>query len=329
MMKGKDLITAQEWSLEDLEKVLRVAGEMKADRFGNKYANVLSRKTFLMLFYNPSLRTRESFECAATELGGHAQFLEPKSMRLKSATAAGEEIRDGAAVMSRYGGGIGIRILEDAISEYGEGERVLRGYARYADVPVISMAHDKYHPCQALADVMGLREHMGSLQGKKMLIMWSSGHLVRSWCSVQSTLLLALRMGMNVTLAHPPRYDLDPEVMEQGKRNAEQAGSTFEIASDLNAAEGADVVYSRNWMSPYRYEHGKETEVVMALEHRDWICDERLMAQTNDAYFIHPMPMERGFEATDGVVDSKRSIIYDIAENRLHVQKAVMALTMR
>jgi len=325
---GKDLITTQDWSIEEIETLLETAEEMKKNRFKNRWSDHLDKKTFLMLFYNPSMRTRESFECAATELGGHAQYLEPKSMRLKRKGSIGEEPRDVAKVMSRYGCGIGIRLLEDAINYYGEGDKLLREYAKHAEVPVVSMAHDRYHPCQGLADLMGLENHLNNLKGKKLFLMWSSGHLVRSLSSIQADLLLLSRMGMDITLAYPKGWELDEEVIEKTKSNASSAGSHFEITHSMNGADGADVVYSRNWMSPLRYQSSKEEEIERALKHREWICDRRLIDRTNNAYFVHPMPIERGWEVTDEVADSEGSLIYEIAENRLHVQKALLAMTM-
>jgi N-acetylornithine carbamoyltransferase len=332
-LQGKDLICTQEWGVEELEAVLSLAAEMKRERFTHRYNNCLAQKTFFMFFYNPSVRTRQSFECAATELGGHAQFLEPGAMRLKTATTAGETIEDAAEVMSRYAAGLGIRILEDKISAYGEGDDLLREYARWAEIPIISMAHDKYHPCQGLADMMGLREHLGQdLKRKRLLMMWGHGALARSWCSVQENVLICSRFGMDVTLAHPEGYDLDPEVIAAVGENCASHGSRFEIIHDSKEGyKGADVVYARNWMSPQAYKDGvleKADEIEKALRYPEWICDAEKMALTNDALFIHPMPVDRGHEVTDEVASGPRSIIYDVAENRLHVQKALMALTM-
>jgi len=330
---AKDLICTQEWSKEDLIKVLELAEEMQKDRFSPKYTSILKDKTFFMFFYNPSVRTRQSFECAATELGGHAQFLEPKAMRLKTATTAGETVEDAAKIMSRYACGIGIRMLEDKVTRYGEGDELLREYAKWADVPIISMAHDKYHPCQGLADIMGLRKHLGKdLKGKKLLLTWAHGALARSWCSVQEAALLYSRFGMDVTIAHPEGYDLDPEVIEETKKNCSKESAKFEITHDVKEGyKGADVVYSRNWMSPQAYKDGelhKEEEIEKALKYSEWICDAEKMQLGNNPLFIHPMPVDRGHEVTDEVASGPRSIIYDVAENRLHVQKAIMALTM-
>ncbi|RLC46465.1 MAG: ornithine carbamoyltransferase [Candidatus Cloacimonadota bacterium] len=330
---GRDLICTQDWSIEELIRVIELAEDMQKHRYSNKYTSLLRFKTFLMFFYNPSVRTRQSFEAAATELGGHAQFLEPKSMRLKTEKSTGETIEDAANVMSRYAVGLGIRILEDKISAYGDGDKLIREYAKYCTIPVINMADDKYHPCQGLADVMGLRKHLGkNLKGKKLLQIWGNGALARSWCSVQESLIINSRFGMDITLAYPDGYELDPEVIEMTKYNCAKNNAKFEIVHNVKEGyNGADVVYSRNWMSPDAYDSGKfnkAKEIEKAMQYTNWICDEEKMRLTNNALFIHPMPVDRGNEVTDDVASGKRSIIYDIAENRLHIQKSVMALTM-
>lgn len=325
----KYLITTQDWEKEWLDEVLNLAKDMKKHRYEKPYTEILKDRTFMMFFYNPSVRTRQSFEAAATELGGHAQFLEPKSMRLKERGKAGETVEDAAKVMSRYAVGLGIRILEDAIREYGQGENLLREYAKYLNIPLVSMAHDKYHPCQGLADLMGLQEHMGEVKGKKITMMWGYSSMVRSWSSVQEDILLLPRYGMDFTLVYPEGFELDPEVIAQGEKNAEISGSKFEISHDrYEAIKGAQVVYSRNWMSPARYAIGKEDEKELALKHKDWRYTKELNLLTDNAYYIHPMPIDRGNEVDDEVASGPRSIIYDIAENRLHIQKAIMALTM-
>lgn len=338
---GKDFIVSQEWSLDELTALLELAAKMKRDRFSPRWTSILEHRTFFMFFYNPSVRTRQSFECAATELGGHAQFLEPKAMRLKTATTAGETVEDAAKVMARYAAGLGIRILEDKVPSYGAGNELLREYAYWSNIPIINMADDKFHPCQGMADVMGWAEWYGegpgrpnyeNLRGKNFLLTWASGALARSWCSVQEALLVASRFGMNVTIARPEGYDLDPQVYQWTEQNCAQNGTSFQLTSDPDTAyDGVHVVYSRNWVTPEAYQEGvfqKQAEQEKAQSIPGWITTAERMARTDNAIFTHPMPIDRGMEVSDEVASGPRSAIYDVAENRLHVQKAVMALTM-
>jgi ornithine carbamoyltransferase len=338
---GRDLITTQEWSKPELDEALDLAAKMKRDRFSERWTKLLAHKTFFMFFYNPSVRTRQSFECAATELGGHAQFLAPEGMRLKTVTAAGETVQDAARVMSRYACGIGIRILEDKVPYYGAGTELLREYARWASVPIVNMADDRFHPFQGLADVMGWAGWFGGgsscpnyakLQGKKFVLTWAQGALARSWCSVQEAILIASRFGMHVTVARPDGYDLDPEVIAWTRQNCQEHGAGFEVTNDpVRCMDGAHVVYARNWMSPNAYQNGefkKKDEIEKALKYQGWTLDAAKMARTDHGIFTHPMPVDRGNEVTDEVASGANSVIYDVAENRLHVQKAVMALTM-
>jgi ornithine carbamoyltransferase len=328
-LRGKDLLCTQDWSVEELEAVLDLAVDMKKHRFSDVHAEILKHRTFMMMFYNSSLRTRQSFEAAACELGGHAQFLETKTLRLQTATQRGEMLIDTANVMSRYACGIGVRILEDSVEGYGKGDAFLREFADLASVPIVSMAHDKFHPCQGLADVMGMRARSGDMRGKTLLQVWGYSPMVRSWSSVQESILLNSRLGMNVRMAFPPGFDLDPSVVERARANCAATGASFEITHDQEEAyEGVDVVYSRQWMHPGRYEKGREFDIEESGRHRDWRATSERMARTNGALFIHPMPIDREHEADHDVCDAESSIIYDIAENRLHVQKAIMALTM-
>ena len=338
---GRDFICTQDWSVDELMGALDLAGKMKRDRFSDRWTSILQHKTFLMFFYNPSVRTRLSFEAAATELGGHAQFMTPSAGRFKTQKQAGETIEDAAQVMARYVAGIGIRILEDKVPYYGAGDEMLLEYARWSDVPIINMADDRFHPCQALADVMGWAEWYGegsgrpdyeALRGKKFLLSWGSGALARSWCSVQAALLIASRLGMDVSMAYPEGYDLDPEVIDWTRQNCAANDRSFDVVHDPDSGyEDAHVVYSRNWVSSEAYQDGvlqKQAEIEKAMAYTGWTTDAARMAKTDNAIYTHPMPVDRGSEVTDEVASGPRSAIYDIAENRLHVQKAVMALTM-
>jgi N-acetylornithine carbamoyltransferase len=338
---GRDFICTQDWTKEELMAALELAARMKRDRFSPRWTDILQHKTFLMFFYNPSVRTRLSFEAAATELGGHAQFMTPSAGRFKTQKQAGETVEDAAKVMARYVAGIGIRILEDKVPYYGAGDEMLLEYAHWSDVPIINMADDRFHPCQGLADLMGWAEWLGqgpgrpsyeNLKGKTFLLTWGSGALARSWCSVQEALLVASRFGMNVTVARPEGYDLDPEVYEWTEGNCADQGASFRIIDDPESGyDGAHVVYSRNWVTSGAYEDGvfqKQAEIEKAMRFIGWTTTAERMARTDDAIFTHPMPVDRGTEVTDEVASGPRSAIYDIAENRLHVQKAIMALTM-
>jgi len=338
---GRDFICTQDWTYDELMAALDLAAKMKRERFSDRWSSILKNKTFIMFFYNPSVRTRLSFEAALTELGGHAQFMTPSAGRFKTQEKAGETIEDAAQVMARYAAGMGIRILEDKVPYYGAGDEMLLEYARWADVPIINMADDRFHPCQALADVMGWAEWLGqgagrpdydALRGKKLLLTWGSGALARSWCSVQAALLIASRFGMNITMAYPPGYDLDPEVIEWTRQNCTANGSDFDVVHDADSGyEGAHVVYSRNWVSPEAYQNGalqRQVEIEKAMAYQGWTTNAERMARTENAIFTHPMPVDRGSEVTDEVASGPRSAIYDIAENRLHVQKAILALTM-
>jgi len=340
-LHGRDFICTQDWALDELMAALDLAARMKRDRFSDRWASILRHKTFLMFFFNPSVRTRISFEAAATELGGHAQFMTPSAGRFKTEKQAGETVEDAAQVIARYAAGIGIRILEDKVPCYGAGDEMLLEYARWADAPIINMADDRFHPCQALADVMGWAEWYGqgpgrpnyeALRGKKLLLTWGSGALARSWCSVQAALLIASRFGMQVTMAYPEGYDLDPEVIGWTKENCAANGAAFQVTHEADSGyEGAHVVYSRNWVSPDAYKDGvfqKQAEIEKAMAYQGWTTTAARMARTEDAIFTHPMPVDRGSEVTDEVASGPRSAIYDIAENRLHVQKAIMTLTM-
>ncbi|MGD1993880.1 MAG: ornithine carbamoyltransferase, partial [Anaerolineae bacterium] len=317
---GRDFICTQDWTFDELMVALELAAKMKRDRFSERWAGILRDKTFIMFFYNPSVRTRISFEAATTELGGHAQFMTPSAGRFKTDKKAGETVEDAAKVMARYAAGLGIRILEDKVPYYGAGDEMLLEYAKWSNVPILNMADDRFHPCQALADVMGWAEWLGegpgrpnfeSLRGKKFLLSWGSGALARSWCSVQAALLIASRFGMDVTLAHPEGYDLDPEVIDWTKQNCQANGAAFETVNDPDSGYAdAHVVYSRNWVSSEAYQDGvlqKQAEIEKAAAFQNWTTDAERMARTENAIFTHPMPVDRGSEVTDEVASGSRS----------------------
>lgn len=342
MLYGKNLICTSDWNLDELKLILKTAVAMKNDRFNKKWFTILQNKSFLMLFCSPSLRTHLSFTAAVSELGGHSEYLDPGNMtKIKTKNSPGECIEDAAQIMSLYMAGIGIRAMESALSYYGEGHNLIKEYAKYAKVPVINMADDVCHPCQSLADMMGWAEwfsplknkvDFNTLKNKNLLVTWAKGSLARSWNSPQGSLLLASRFGLNITIARPEGYDMDEKIYEQIKQNCKNCESSFQLIDDpAKGYEGADIVYSRNWISPMAYQNGvfnKEREVNAALQYQDWITTEKKMRTTNNAIFTHPMPIDRGYEVEDSVASGKNSVIYNVASNRLHVQKAILAHTL-
>jgi len=199
-------------------------------------------------------------------------------------------------------------------------------------VPVLNMQCDVYHPFQILADLMTIKEYFGreSLRGKTINVSWAYAASYQKPISVpQSLILLMNRFGMNVRLTHPPEYKLMPEILEQAADNAKRSGGSFEILHDFDEGfKGADIVYPKSW-GALLTTSDKDESAKIGKKYTDWITDERRMAMAKDhAIYMHCLPADRNIEVTDGVIDGPQSIVYQEAENRLHVQKAVMALTM-
>ncbi len=333
-LTGKDLITTQEWSIDEIRLALNLAKDLKQRyvSYGVEgIPKVLERKTFFMLFFAPSTRTRSAFEAAMTLLGGHAQYIEPRMTR----AGEGEALKDIAKMYERYGHGIGIRILDKAIDYvYGRGNAVVREIAKWAEVPVINMADDMFHPTQALADFMTFEEVFPSYRGKKYVIMWAYSPEIRGWCSIQEDLLLFTRMGVDVTVAAPPGFTLDPKIIEWAKKNAEESGAHLEFVNDYKVAvEGAHAVFPRSWASPTLVQLGyskfAEEEKKIYQRYKDWKVTKELFDRMDkSAVLMHVLPIFRGYEADDEVIDSPRSVIYEQAENGLYTKMAVLILTM-
>lgn len=326
-VKGKDFITCQEWMIEELESVFDLAKVLKNKFRTGESHELLKNKTFFMVFYATSTRTRNSFEAGLTQLGGHAHYLETKTMRIGD-PGASEAIKDTVKVLERYGHGIGIRVYTP---NYGEGNQIIREYAKWAEIPVISMESEMHHPCQGLADLMTMREKFSKCEGKKYVQAWGySPTAFRVQAVPQENIMLMSRYGMDVVYVRPPEYTLDSNVMELARKNAEESGGTFTETTDLKEAfEGADVIYMRNHTTLNYGKIGKDTEQKIMVKYKDWTCTEELMDITKrKSIFMHCLPADRGFEATNGVMDGPHSVIFDEAENRLHVQKALLALTL-
>jgi ornithine carbamoyltransferase len=319
---GKDYISTEDWTREELETAIEVAFDLKRKWAMGIPHEYLRGKTLFMLFFEESTRTRNSFEAGMTQLGGHAHDLTPE----KTQIGHGESPKDTAMVLSRYGHGIGIRDCT-----YGWGNNYIREVAKWADIPVYNMQDDVDHPCQALGDLMTIMEKFGSnTRGLKFVISWTYAPAYTRPLSVpQSLIMLMPRFGMDVVLAHPPEFKLMPKTLEAARRNAEDAGVKFEIVDDMDAAfEGADIVYPKSW-GPLEVTQDPNEIKEILNRYRGWICNEDRMALTQrHSIYMHCMPADRGYEVTDGVIDGPHSVIYDQAENRLHIQKSIMTLTM-
>jgi ornithine carbamoyltransferase len=331
-LAGKDLITTQDWSIEELDATLKLARQLKLKYRQGRMRPLLHNKTYFMLFYAPSTRTRAAFEAGMTYLGGHAQYIDVSTTRV----SAGEAVKDVAKMYEKYGHGLGIRILDSAIDYvYGAGLSVVREYAKHSDIPVINMACCTYHPTQGLADLMTVQEQLGKMRGKKYVIMWGYAKSFRGRCSIQEEALIMPRFGMDVTLAHPPGFEIDPAIIATSQANAEAAGGQFQVSNDLNSAiEGAHAVFPRNWASSELLRvgasrFGKEREQELHDKYRDWTLTEDLLERMDrKAIITHVLPVLRGEEATDEVLDGPHSVIYPQAENGMYTKMAVLAMTM-
>jgi N-acetylornithine carbamoyltransferase len=329
-LRGKDMITTQEWSKEELTAVLDLADRLKSEFHAERWDHVdaLTGYSLFQLFYNTSTRTRSSFEAGINQLGGYAHIMSPDQLQLEH----GESAKETATVLSRYGHGLAVRVLGGAVDfEYPKGTEIVRDYQDGADVPVYNMQCDTYHPCQTLADLQTVRETRGRIEDQNFVISYAYAPEVRRPVSVpHSSILGFTKMHADVTLAHPEDIELDPAIVEQAERNADEANVDFTVEHDMERAfRDADVVYPKHWVSYKVGQRGTEAEKEIHDRHQDWICDEAMLSNAKStAKYMHCLPAKRGYEATDGVMDGPQSIIYDQAENRMHAQKALMALTM-
>ncbi|MFC4728866.1 N-acetylornithine carbamoyltransferase [Coralloluteibacterium thermophilus] len=332
----RHFLNTQDWSRAELDAVLADAARFKREKLGD----ALKGKAIALVFFNPSMRTRTSFELGAFQLGGHAVVLQPGKDAWPIEFDLGtvmdgeseEHIAEVARVLSRYVDMIGVRAFPKFVDWTRDREDiVLRSFAKYATVPVINM-ETITHPCQELAHALALQERFGTtdLRGRKYVLTWTYHPKALNTAVANSALTIATRMGMDVTLLCPtPDYILDERYMDWARANVAESGGSLAISHDPDAAyAGADVVYAKSWGAlPY---FGRwEEEKPIRDRYRHFIVDERKMALTNDGVFSHCLPLRRNVKATDAVMDSPNCIAVEEAENRLHVQKAVMAALMR
>lgn len=322
-LRGRDLISTQDWSKEEIETLLDVAWDLKRRRALGESHALLRGKVLAMLFFFTSTRTRISFEAGMAQLGGHAQFIDSTTTQISH----GDTAKEIGEIVGRYADGIAIRQCD-----WQFGNRYINAVAAASRAPVLNMQCDIYHPFQILADLMTIQEKFGrDLRGLTINVSWAYAASYQKPISVpQSLVLLMTRFGMNVRLTRPPEYKLMPGIIEQARENTGRHGGSFEILDDFEAGfAGADVLYPKSWGSWLTTEDDEESARIGA-RYRGWIADERRMALANDrAIYMHCLPADRNIEVTDGVIDGPQSVVYDQAENRLHTQKAAMALTMR
>jgi ornithine carbamoyltransferase len=295
----RDFLAIPDFTRPELERLFDLADRMRRGAYAGK---PLAGKSLAMIFMKASTRTRVSFEVGTWQLGGHALFLSPRDVQL----GRGEPIADTARVLARYVDGIMIRTFEHAEIEE---------LARYADVPVINGLTDLLHPCQILADLLTVKQHLGGYEGKRVAWVGDGNNMANSWLNA------AYRLGFELTLACPEGYDPDPATLER----ARQAAPVRVVRDPREAVEGAHVVNTDVWASMGQEEEQQQRERAFA----GYTVDQALMSRaSSDAIFLHCLPAHRGEEVASAVIDGPQSRVWDEAENRLHVQKAIMAVLM-
>ncbi len=331
-MAIRHFLSTQDLSRDELDRLLDAAEGYRTTKLGD----ALRGKSVALLFLNPSMRTRTSFELGTWQLGGHAVVLQPgkDAWGIEFAPNAvmdgepEEHIAEVARVLSRYVDLIGLRAFPKFVDWRDDRQdKVLKAFAQHATVPVINM-ETILHPCQELAHAMMLRDRLGTkdFRGRKYVLTWTYHPKPLNTAVANSALLIATRLGFDVTLLCPtPEYVLDEQFMTQAQGNVAESGGSLTVSHDIESAySGADVVYAKSWGAlPYFGNWGPEKPIRDA--HRHFIVDEAKMALTNNGVFSHCLPLRRNIKATDGVMDADYCGAIDEAENRLHVQKAVMA----
>lgn len=319
---GKHFITLEDWSKKEIDILLKVSSDLKTKFKNAEQTEYLKNQTAFLMFFEQSTRTRNSMEAGITQLGGHAHFLDTSTMQISH----GEVAKDTAIILSRYGHTIACRNCF-----WGIGNKYLNDLAKWSTTPIINMQCDLYHPLQAIADLLTITEKFGDVKRKKISIIWAFATSHKKPISVPlSQVLLFPRYAMDVTLAHPPGYELPDWVIAKAKKNAGENGGTFTITNDQDSAyRDADIVIPKNW-GDWVTNPDEATGGELLQANRHWKCTEERMALTKDnAIYMHALPADRDNEVEDAVIDGPKSVIYDEAENRLHTSKAVMILTMK
>lgn len=332
-LKGRDFISIMDFDKEELETIFEIAYDLKRRHAMHEPHEILKGRNLGMLFASPSTRTRMSFESGIAQLGGKGQFYSPEQLQLKNK----ESWRDTAEMISRFLDGFMIRLynlktqMGTDTYEYGDARNVIRAIAEYASIPVYNALDDKEHPCQIMADIMTMREKFGENYKKKKIVMgWAYDERAKSAGVPQTMAVAAGILGMDLVLAYPDVpgcYDIDPEYYNYAVEQAKLSGGSITVEHDIwKACKDADVIYCKSWAR----EPDKHAELREQFKN-DWcISHKHFEKANNNAAYMHCLPAKRGQEVTNELIDDpKISIVNDEAENRLHVQKAIMALTMR
>jgi N-acetylornithine carbamoyltransferase len=321
-LRGRDFIGDLDFTKDEVETVLELAFDLKRRRAVGEPHALLRDKVLAMLFFFSSTRTRGSFEAGMAQLGGHAAFIDSNTTQISH----GDTAKEIGEIFGRYFDGIAIRQVD-----WNFGNKYMREVARASRVPVLNMQCEIYHPFQCLADLMTIVEKKGrDLRRKKVVVSWAYAASYSKPLSVPQSLILQLtRFGCDVVLAHPPEFKLMPDIVDQARANARHFHVGFDITDNMDEAfKDADVVYPKSW-GPLLTTTTKEEGKAAIEKYRSWITDGRRMGLAeDDAVYMHCLPADRNLEVSDEVIDGPQSVVYDEAENRMHVQKAVMALTM-
>ncbi len=331
-MAKRDFLALEDWSADEVDGLLELAGRVKrGDVTGG-----LEKKVLAMVFMDPSLRTRTSFETAMFLHGGHGIVLEPGKGSWILETEPGavmdrdgvEHIVDAARVLGRYADALGVRSFpRGADWAVARRDDVLRSFARYCEKPVINLESARRHPCQALADALTLREKLGETAGKRFVLTWAWHPKALPTAVPASAALAAARLGMEIVIARPEGYELDPEDTALIRKTAQQAGGEFvHIIDDPDEATvGADAVYVKSWGSVKLFGKPQE-EAAQRAGLRDWRLTPGRVKSTRggSGIVMHCLPVRRNVEIDDAVLDGPNSVVVDQAENRLHAQRALL-----
>ena len=330
-LRGRHFLSTGDFTRNELEGLIELAEEFKA---GYHDERPLIGRSVALVFFNPSLRTRASMEIGVSELGGNPVTLDIGKGTWNLEYREGvvmdgdktEHIKEAARVLSRYATGIGVRAFPEMADYESEmADPVIGGFARYSSVPVMNLESPRHHPFQAMADVMTIREKIGDGPKNRVVLSWAYHPKPLPMAVPNSLALISAQFGLDLTIACPPEYDLGEEAMDEIRRASAANGGRVEISRDFRAAAaGARIIYAKSWGGKDFYGRA-EDDIQTRRQYRHWIIDEELMRTTDRGFFMHCLPVRRNVAVTDGVLDGEWNAAIDEAENRLHVQKAVMA----